>query len=78
MGLASYRRVRKNKSIPVKSYLCDMTPHTCKERVDVAERVGVNELPVVKPETYPKVIHKDREAGHNRDYTPWSSEFIPT
>ena len=38
----------------------------------------MDEFAVVEDETYPEVVHEDREAGHDGDDDPWATELIPS
>ena len=61
----------------VGTYDSDVLPHSPKEGYNVIHRRGPDELAIVEPEAYPKIIHEGREADHHGRDSPWASEFIP-
>ena len=60
------------------AYSFDMTPDFEQQRFRLGQTVGVDELPIIEPQTSPEVVHEHRKAGHNGKYTPWSTELITT
>ncbi len=54
-----------------------MLPHAPEERLDVIDGGGVYKGAVVEDQADPEVVHQDREAGHDGEDTPWTTELIP-
>lgn len=53
-----------------------MTPHAHKEGLDLVKGGRVDDLTVVELETYPEIIHEQREAGHHGRDAPWPAELV--
>ena len=53
-----------------------MAPDLEEQRFRLGQTVGVDELPIIEPETSPEVIHEHREARHNGKYTPWTTKLV--
>lgn len=53
-----------------------MVPHTPEERLDIIDGGGVDKGAVVEDQADPEVVHQNREAGHDSEDPPWSTELI--
>lgn len=58
------------------AYISDVTPHPEKEGLNVVNRGGVHNLPVVKDQTNPQVIHEDRKQCHHGRNTNGASKLV--
>lgn len=47
------------------THLAYVLGHSQGERLDIIQRFGMNELPVVEPEANPEVIHEQRKKSHH-------------
>ena len=58
------------------THLAYVLGHSQEERLDIIQRVGMNELPVVEPETDPEVIHEQREKSHHKGDANGATKLI--
>ena len=54
-----------------------MFPHAPEEGFDIIHGRRVHELAIVEDKTDPEIVHENGESRHDRDDTPWATEFIP-
>lgn len=47
------------------THLAYVLGHSQKERLDVDQRLGTDQLSIIEPEADPEVIHKQREKSHH-------------
>jgi len=50
--------------------------HSGKERFDIIQRLGMDELPIVEPEADPKVVHEQREKTHHEGDANGATKLI--
>lgn len=60
------------------AHISNVTPHPSEKRNKVVGGTGVGDLSVVEDQTYPEVIHQDREEGHHSSHAPWASKLVST
>ena len=54
-----------------------MGPHVVEERYNSIDRSRDGEAAVIEPETYPEIVHENRESDHHGSDAPWSAELPP-
>lgn len=54
-----------------------MIPHSEQKWFHVIQRVWINQLSIIEPQTNPKVIHKNWEPGHYGNDSHRSPKLIP-
>src|SRR5579872_2276788 len=55
-----------------------MTPDLQKQWFHLVQAMGIDEFPVIEPQTRPKIVHEHRKTGHDGKYTPWATELVAT
>ena len=74
------RRVRgcnwENKFLNANRF--DVTPDFEEQGLHLGQTVGIDEFPVIEPQTSPEVVHEHRKAGHDSKHAPWTTELITT
>ncbi len=68
-----YRQVAEKGRTDV----ADVGPHVVNERLDSVDGSRGDEPAVIKPETYPQIVHKHRESDHHGSDAPWSTKLPP-
>lgn len=54
-----------------------MSPHLVNVRFNSVDGSRDDELAVMKPKTYPQIIHEHRESDHHGSDAPWTAELPP-
>jgi hypothetical protein len=53
-----------------------MFPHTNNKWSNIVKRGRMSQLPVVKPQANPEVIHQNGEEQHHNCNAPWTTKFV--
>jgi hypothetical protein len=58
------------------THLADMLAHSQEERLNIIQRLGMNQLSVVEPEADPEVVHKQWEKSHHKSDANGTTKLV--